>query len=105
MVVKGGPNQGSLLTSNPVWDLYLRLALTAIVSAIVGLWLSSLARTSDWIMPMLVAILMSAIVFSGGLIPVTGRLGLNQVSYLLPARWGFSAGASSIDLMEADAAN
>ncbi|WP_052238730.1 ATP-binding cassette domain-containing protein [Mycolicibacterium setense] len=105
VVVKGGPNQGSLVTSNPVWDLYLALALTAIVSAIVGLWLSSLARTSDWIMPMLVVILMSAIVFSGGLIPVTGRLGLNQVSYLLPARWGFAAGASSIDLMEADAAN
>ncbi|WKG06798.1 ATP-binding cassette domain-containing protein [Mycolicibacterium sp. HK-90] len=105
VVVKGGPTQGSLVVGNPVWDLYLALALTAIVSAIVGLWLSSLARTSDWIMPMLVVVLMSAIVFSGGLIPVTGRLGLNQVSYLLPARWGFAAGASSIDLMEADAAN
>ncbi len=105
VVVKGGPTQGSLLVGNPVWDLYLALALTAIVSAVVGLWLSSLARTSDWIMPMLVVVLMSAIVFSGGLIPVTGRLGLNQISYLLPVRWGFASGASSIDLMEADAAN
>ncbi len=105
VLVKGAPNQGSLVLGNPVWDLYIGLALTAIVSALVGLWLSSLARTSDWIMPMLVVILMSAIVFSGGLIPVTGRLGLNQISYLLPVRWGFAASASSIDLMEADAAN
>lgn len=102
---KGGPTAGSLLLGAPVWDLYLALALTAVVSAVVGLWLSSLARTSDWIMPMLVVVLMSAIVFSGGLIPVTGRLGLNQISYLLPVRWGFAASASSIDLMEADAAN
>ena len=42
---------------------------------IVGLLLSSLAKSSDWVMPMLVVMIMSAIVFAGGLIPVTGRAG------------------------------
>ncbi|MUM04433.1 hypothetical protein B5P44_06505 [Mycobacterium sp. CBMA 213] len=105
VALKGGPARGALAFGNPVADLYAALALTAIVSAIVGLLLSALARSGDWIMPMLVVMIMSAIVFSGGLIPVTGRAGLNQLSFLLPARWGFAASASTIDLMTANALN
>jgi hypothetical protein len=37
-------------------------------------------------------------VFSGGLIPVTGRPGMEQASWLLPARWGFAASAATVDL-------
>lgn len=96
---KGGPTQGAVLLGNPVAELYVSLALTAIVSAIVGLALSSLARTNEWILPMLVVVIMLSIVFSGGMIPVTGRVGLDQVSWLLPARWGFAASASTIDLL------
>lgn len=105
VALKGGPARGALAFGNPVVDLYAALALTAIVSAIVGLLLSALARSGDWIMPMLVVMIMSAIVFSGGLIPVTGRAGLNQLSFLLPARWGFAASASTVDLMTANALN
>lgn len=105
IALKGGPARGALAFGNPIADLYAALALTAIVSAVVGLLLSALARSGDWIMPMLVVMIMSAIVFSGGLIPVTGRAGLNQLSFLLPARWGFAAGASTIDLMTANALN
>ena len=36
--------------------------------------------------------------FSGGLIPVTGRVVLDQLSWLTPARWGFASSASTIDL-------
>jgi energy-coupling factor transporter ATP-binding protein EcfA2 len=96
---KGGPTQGAVALGNPIYDLYLALAVTAIVSAIVGLLLSSLARSSEQILPMLVVVIMLSIVFSGGLIPVTGRVGLEQASWLLPARWGFAASASTIDLL------
>jgi len=41
---------------------------------------------------------MSQLVFSGGLIPVTGRVVLDQLSWLTPARWGFASSASTIDL-------
>lgn len=96
---KGGPTQGAVLLNDAVLELYVVLAATAIVSAIVGLALSSLARTNEWILPMLVVVIMLSIVFSGGMIPVTGRAGLDQASWLLPARWGFAASASTIDLL------
>jgi len=47
---------------------------------------------------MLVISVMLSIVLAGGLIPVTGRLVLNQLSWTLPARWGFAASASTVDL-------
>jgi hypothetical protein len=49
-----------------------------------------------------VATVMLSIVFSGGLIPVTGRVVLDQLSWLVPARWGFAASASTIDLRRID---
>jgi len=45
-----------------------------------------------------VVAVMSQLVFSGGLIPVTGRVGLDQLSWVTPARWGFASSASTIDL-------
>jgi len=45
---------------------------------------------------------MLSIVFSGGLIPVTRRVVLDQLSWLVPARWGFAASASTIDLRRVD---
>jgi ABC transport system ATP-binding/permease protein len=49
-------------------------------------------------LPMLVISVMLSIVLAGGLIPVTGRVVLNQLSWALPARWGFAASASTVDL-------
>jgi ABC-type multidrug transport system ATPase subunit len=97
---KGGPTQGAIALGNPIYDLYATLALTAIVSAIFGLLWSSLARSNEQILPMLVVVIMLSIVFSGGLIPVTARVGLEQASWFLPARWGFAASASTIDLLK-----
>ena len=77
-----------MLLGSATVELYVTLAATAIVSAILGLALSSLARSTEQILPMLVVVIMISIVFSGGLIPVTGRAGLDQLSWLLPARWG-----------------
>ena len=78
--------------------LYLTLAATAAVAAILGLALSAAARSHDQILPMLVLAVMLSIVFCGGMIPVTGRFGLEQLSWTFPARWGFAATASTTDL-------
>jgi hypothetical protein len=59
--------------------------------------LSALAQSNEQIMPLLVVSIMSQLVLAGGMIPVTGRPGLNQLSWLTPGRWGYAAGASSID--------
>jgi hypothetical protein len=50
-------------------------------------------------MPLLVVAVMSQLVFSGGMIPVTGRMVLDQLSWVTPARWGFASSASTIDLI------
>ena len=70
-----------------------------VAAATVGLALSALAKSNEQIMPLLVVAIMSQLVFSGGMIPVTGRVVLDQMSWVTPARWGFAATASTVDLI------
>ena len=98
LVGKGGPTRGAVLLGNSAAELYVTLAVTALIAAVNGMALSAAARSQDQILPMLVISVMLSIVLAGGLIPVTGRLVLNQLSWMLPARWGFAASASTVDL-------
>ncbi|HME80350.1 MAG TPA: ATP-binding cassette domain-containing protein [Mycobacterium sp.] len=104
---KGAPSHGGVLLGHSVAagvvELWLTLALTAIASAMLGLALSSLARSTEQVLPMLVVVIMISMVMAGGLIPVTGRLLLDQASWLVPARWGFAAAASTVDLNNIEA--
>jgi len=98
VIGKSSPTRGAVILGNPTLELYVTLALTAAVAAIMGLALSAAATSQDQILPMLVITMMLSIVFGGGMIPVTGRIPLDQMSWLLPARWGFAATASTVDL-------
>ena len=95
---KGAPTQGAVMLQNPTFELWFDVAFTCVAAAMVGLALSGLARSNEQIMPLLVVAIMSQLVFSGGMIPVTGRLVLDQLSWFTPARWGFAASASTADL-------
>ena len=95
---KGGPTQGAAALGKPGLELFVDVAATTVASAMLGLALSAVAKSNDQIMPLLVVAVMSQLVFSGGMIPVTNRLGLDQMSWATPARWGFAASASTIDL-------
>lgn len=97
---KGRPTQGATLLGDPTLELFVGMAATTVTAAMVGLALSALARTSEQIMPLLVIAIMSQLVFSGGMIPVTDRIGLDQLSWITPARWGFAASASTVDLIK-----
>jgi hypothetical protein len=81
-------------------ELFVTLALTGIVSTSLGLFMSAVAKSHEQLLPMLVVSIMAQIVFTGGLIPVTGRAGLDQLSWLWPARWGFAVTASTVNLGE-----
>jgi hypothetical protein len=96
---KGAPTRGAVVVGNPGVELFLDVAATCVAAAVLGLALSAVARSNDQIMPLLVVSIMSQLVFSGGMIPVTGRLPLDQMSWVTPARWGFAASASTVDLM------
>ncbi|MFD3507637.1 FHA domain-containing protein [Nocardia sp. NPDC058666] len=94
---KKAPGAGSLIPNGSI-ELYIDIAMTAVCCVVFGLLMSSLAKSSEQVMPMLVVMIMVQLVMAGGLIPVTDRPGLEQVSYLFPARWGYASGASTVDL-------
>jgi len=95
---KGAPTRGAVLLGSASLELFVDIAATCVASAILGLALSALARSTEQIMPILVVSVMAQLVFSGGTIPVTDRLMLDQMSWATPARWGFAAAASTTDL-------
>lgn len=85
-----------------VWGpLWLELMIVAFAvswtCAALGLLLSALVSTSDQVMPLMVVVLMLQLVLCGGVIGVNSP-GVNEVSWLVPSRWGYAAGASTIDL-------
>lgn len=94
-----GAVEHGVVIPNRSLELFASMAATTVTAAMVGLALSALAKTSEQIMPLLVVAIMSQLVFSGGMIPVTGRVGLDQLSWITPARWGFAASASTVDLI------
>ncbi|MFC4124791.1 FHA domain-containing protein [Nocardia rhizosphaerae] len=96
---KKPPQEGALIPSGSV-ELYFDIAMTAVCCVVFGLLMSSLAKSNEQVMPMLVVMIMVQLVMAGGLIPVTDRMGLEQVSYLFPSRWGYAAGAATVDLRE-----
>ncbi|OBK93097.1 ABC transporter ATP-binding protein [Mycobacterium asiaticum] len=97
---KGAPTQKALVLGNPSFELFATVAATCVASAILGLVLSSVARSNEQIMPLLVVSLMLQLVLAGGMIPVTNRIFLDQMSWAIPARWGYAASAATVNLRE-----
>ncbi|MDH6678734.1 ABC-type multidrug transport system ATPase subunit/pSer/pThr/pTyr-binding forkhead associated (FHA) protein [Rhodococcus sp. LBL1] len=95
---KGFPGHGSVLPSGSV-ELIVDIAATTCCCVVLGLALSSVARSNEQVLPLLVVTIMAQLVMSGGLITITGRAVLEQVAWLFPSRWGFAAAASTVDLV------
>jgi ABC-type multidrug transport system ATPase subunit len=102
VIGKSAPTRGAVLlghsTVGATVELFATVAATCVASAILGLAISSLVRSSEQIMPLFVVTVMAQLVLCGGMVPVTGRLGLDQLSFAMPARWGYAAAASTVDL-------
>src|ERR1700757_2883786 len=91
LVGKGPPTQPTVLLGDARIELFVTVAATCVASAILGMLLSSIARSNEQIMPLLVVSLMLQLVLAGGLVPVTGRIFLDQLSWVIPSRWGYAA--------------
>jgi ABC transport system ATP-binding/permease protein len=102
VVGKGAPAHGAVLlghsTVAATAELFITVAATCVASAVLGLAISSLVRSGEQIMPLFVVAVMAQLVLCGGMVPVTGRLGLDQLSWVMPARWGYAAAASTVDI-------
>lgn len=103
VAAKGQPTRGSVLLQNATAELYVSVALTAIVSAIVGLALSTLGKSLREVLPLVVPVILASALFAGGLITLVGTWGYDQISWFVPAQWGFAASASTVDLHRVDA--
>ncbi|WP_394361965.1 ATP-binding cassette domain-containing protein [Amycolatopsis sp. SB7-3] len=97
VIVKPRPTDSVALGSASL-ELVIAVWGTATTSCLFSLLASALVRSSEQAMPVLVVTVMAQLVLCGGLIPITGRAALSQLSWLVPARWGYAAGASTVDL-------
>jgi hypothetical protein len=92
------PKQGTVLPHLPLVELMLAMFALGVASMTLGLLLSSLVDTSDKAMPLLVVVVMFQVVLSGGIFPLHGKTGLEQVSWISPSRWGFAATGATVNL-------
>ncbi|WNG94395.1 ATP-binding cassette domain-containing protein [Mycobacterium sp. ITM-2016-00318] len=96
-VGKRAPQTAAVL-GVPTAELFVDVAATASVAAILGLVISAVSRSSNQYIPLLAAACVAQLVLAGSLIPITGRPVLEVVAGLTPVRWGVAATASTIDL-------
>ncbi len=99
LILRKPPPPAASVLGNGTLELVLATAATALAAAAVGLLLSAYLRTTEQVMMVMVMSVMTQFVLCGGMIPVSGRAVLEQLSWLAPARWGFAAGASTVDLL------
>ena len=102
IAVKGGPAHGAVLLGNATVELYVSVAATAIASALVGLALSTLGRSRREVLLLIAPVILASLLFNGSLVQLVSKWGLQQISWLVPAQWGFAASASTVDLRRVD---
>jgi ABC transport system ATP-binding/permease protein len=91
------PAHGSLIPSSMV-ELLLAMAFLAMASMAVGLLISAVVSTSETTLVLLFISVMLQIVLTGGVIPIAGKVGVEQLAWISPSRWGFGAVASTTSL-------
>jgi ABC transport system ATP-binding/permease protein len=91
------PAHGSVISSSMV-ELVLAMALLAIASMTIGLLISAVVKSSETTLVLLFISVMLQIVLTGGVITITGKVGVEQLAWISPSRWGFGAVASTTSL-------
>ncbi|MFG1705347.1 FHA domain-containing protein [Nonomuraea sp. M3C6] len=82
----------------PLTELSLAVALLSFTAMTVGLLISALAKTSEMTMPLLVLVTLIQLVFCGALVHLDGKPVMEQISWLVPARWALAALAGTLDV-------
>ena len=95
---------GAFFTAAPLLELILGIALLAVASMCLGLFVSAIVSTSEKAMPFLVLFTMIQVVLSGYVVPLANNVGLKQLSVIAPSRWGLAAAASTVNLNQISAA-
>ncbi|MGM0929412.1 MAG: ATP-binding cassette domain-containing protein [Actinomycetota bacterium] len=92
-----GPDD-ALVLGNGRLEVAAAVAAVGVTMTVAGLAISAAATSTEQTMPALVALVMAQLILCGGLFQLAGRVGLEQVSWLLPARFGYAATAATVGL-------
>ena len=91
---------GAVLLGSPGLELAVCCWAVAFASGLLGLAVSAFVSSSEQVMPVLVVSIMGQLVLAGGVVPITGRAVFEQLSWLMPARWGYAMASSTIAMNE-----
>lgn len=99
LLAKPSPIQ-SVYFNSPALELFIALGLTAMAAMATGLFLSSLVKSGEQVMPLFVVFLMAQLVLNGGLLTITQGSLISTLAVGVIARWGFAMASSSTNLAE-----
>ncbi|MEV5342623.1 FHA domain-containing protein [Streptomyces sp. NPDC052676] len=91
------PEEGLILGGATLIELSLPIMALGFTSMMFGLIISSLVKTAEKTMPLLVMFAIIQVVFTGCLFALNGTVGVNQFSYLMPSRWAVAAAGATLD--------
>lgn len=90
------PDEGLFLP--PAVEMCIVIIALGFTSMMFGLVISSLVKTSEKTMPLLVMFAIVQVVFTGTLFQIHGSPGLEQFAWLMPSRWAIAGTGSTLDL-------
>ncbi|MCP3821244.1 FHA domain-containing protein [Streptomyces sp. A3M-1-3] len=92
------PDEGVLLGEATRIELTLPIMALGFTSMMFGLIISSLVKTAEKTMPLLVMFAIVQVVFTGCLFTLHGAPGVDQLSWLMPSRWAVAAAGTTASL-------
>jgi ABC transport system ATP-binding/permease protein len=94
---QGGPGHGALFSSGR-FELFVVVALTGVSAMAIGLLVSALVSNADKALTILPVILFAQFLMTGAVFNLQRTPVLSEISYVAPAKWGYSAAASTANL-------
>ncbi|MZF87357.1 FHA domain-containing protein [Streptomyces sp. SID5643] len=91
------PEEGLVFGSATMLELSVPIMALGFTSMMFGLIISSLVKTAEKTMPLLVMFAIIQVVFTGCLFALHGSIGVNQFSFLMPSRWAVAAAGATLD--------
>ncbi|MFI9308996.1 ABC transporter ATP-binding protein/permease [Streptomyces triculaminicus] len=92
------PDEGLILKTLPAVELCLVIIGLGFTCMMIGLVISSLVKTAEKTMPLLVMFAIVQVVFTGILFKLYDAPGVEQVGWLMPARWAIAGAGTTLDL-------
>jgi ABC transport system ATP-binding/permease protein len=95
-----GPPSRSLVFPSQTVEVIVEMCAIALVSTVLGLLISALAKTTEQTTPIMVVLVMAMLVFSGGLFQLEGNKIMEIIAWIFPTRWGFASAAETTNIFD-----